>query len=58
VIGRRIDQPQLTVLRLVAAVDHAAAADVRNGVGDASRDRHNDNGGDCHSYAPKASVHG
>jgi hypothetical protein len=57
-VGRRIDHPQLTVLRLVTAVDHPTAADVCNGVGDASRDRYHDNGGDCQSNATKTSVHG
>jgi hypothetical protein len=57
-VGRRIDEPQLAILRLVTAVDHSTAADVCNGVGDAARDRHQDNRGDCHSNATKASVHG
>jgi hypothetical protein len=32
-------------------VNHAAAADVGNGVGDSARDHHDGDGGDCQSYA-------
>jgi hypothetical protein len=52
----RIDHTQLTVLRLVTAVDHPAAADVCDGVRDTARDRHHDDGGDCHSNATVTSV--
>jgi hypothetical protein len=58
VAGRRVDNPQLAVLRLVTAVNHAAVANVCNGVGDPSRNHHHDDGGDGHSNATKTSVHG
>jgi hypothetical protein len=45
-------------MRLVTAVDHAPAADVGNGVGDASRDRQHHDDGDCQDNATKTSVHG
>jgi hypothetical protein len=58
VVGPGIDQPQLAVLGLVTGVDHTAAADVCDGVRDASGDGHEHDRGDCHGNATKASVHG
>jgi hypothetical protein len=57
-VGRRIDEPQLAVLCLVTAADYSAAADLGNGIRDASPDRHHDNRSYCESNATETPARG
>jgi hypothetical protein len=56
-VGRRIDDTQLAVGRLVTAVDHSAAADVGNGIGDTARNRYDYDGGNRENNAAETPTH-
>jgi hypothetical protein len=56
-VGRRIDDTQLAVGRLVTAVDHPAAADLGDGICDTARNRYDNDGGNRENNAAEAPAH-